>query len=199
MRYARLTAHLALAAAVVGLVWLATQGPVVSASPHSDRGCDSCHVPHNAYDEANFPGERSVPLWNPTRYDETLTYNYDSDGMLADDVGPIAGASMLCMSCHDGGVGPVDDIHLEDSHPVSFTYDTSLYTAAEGALVDPATLERGVLSVGPSGNRDQLQCTSCHEVHDGFAQAPYLRWTYTGEGQYSNPTSSDFCRNCHVK
>jgi len=173
------------------VVLLTCLGDAQAILPHSSWGCAWCHVPHNAMDE------QDVPLWAPYRDSTTLTDYYSSPSMDA-SVGPVDGASKLCMSCHDGAYVPDSlTIHsLSGIHPVSFVYDTTL-AAADGELVDPTTLESGVLDVN-----SKMQCTSCHDVHTTYVARPFLRWPYDNTVDDSGiPTLNNvaFCRKCHLK
>lgn len=180
----------ALGVGLVGVMWVASSAP--NAQAHPEYGCESCHVPHNAFDEDG------VPLWNPDHSTQTLSGQYSSPTLDA-DVGVIDGASKLCLSCHDGTYEHVDADHtiasLENSHPVSFVYDQTLATT-DGELVDPTTLDADILDVN-----SKMQCTSCHDVHATFVAAPNLRWVYENEfganGVIFN--NAPFCRNCHNK
>ncbi len=185
--------------------------PTVTA--HPDRGCSGCHVPHGG------DGDNStVPLWNPQHTTTTLTggYSNPNNTFNATITGP-TGSSKLCLSCHDGSYAPVHADHrfdgaagslgtLTNSHPISFAYDAAL-AAADGELVDPSTLPADVLD----GNQ-QMQCTSCHEVHNTASRqkTANLRWAYPVDTGDPATTVSDtyvngqgltyvFCTKCHVK
>ncbi len=165
---------------------------------HSDQSCHQCHVPHGAAGD-----NTQVPLWNPGRTSTTLTSHYSSPSLNA-TVGAPDGASALCLSCHDGSYpmsadfafGSGQNFHqgsLENSHPVSFVFDTAL-AEADGALVDPTTLERDVLD-----GQGKLQCTSCHDVHtQAVDRGKMLRWS-TYDPAAGDAASSGFCRHCHLK
>jgi hypothetical protein len=166
---------------------------VILDSPHdfSAQGfaagqiCVVCHAPHNVALPV-IP-----PLWNHEV--STATYlPYQSPTLDATDVDQPSGSSLLCLSCHDGTVaidsfggatgtnfvsGPaLLGTDLTNDHPISFTYDTDL-SSTDGGLFDPATTE---VTIG-SGDftrtgtitavmlqADQLQCASCHDVHNDF-------------------------------
>ncbi len=171
-------------AAMVSLIASVPAGAV----SHADMGCSVCHVPHNA-------GDVVVPIWNPERMSTTLSDFYASDSMDA-EVGPVDGASKLCLSCHDGSqVGPEHTItSLQSLHPVSFIYDAAV-AAADGGLVDPSSLAPGVLD-----RNQKMQCTSCHDMHATAVGMNYLRWAYDGnDGQDAMLTNSAFCRQCHLQ
>lgn len=212
------TVNLGLMAAVAVLLgWSATAYNAQAA--HSDYSCASCHVPHTANSDVDG---KSVPLWNPDHKTTTLTGNYTSPTMDATTGAP-DGSSKLCLSCHDGSYGHVEDAHafssparssgemgtLETSHPISFSYAEAF--ATDGELEDPANLASDVLDAN-----GKMQCTSCHDVHataapavpsgnvddpatpdDESMQNYYLRWTYQTAG-YAPGSTSAFCRKCHV-
>lgn len=175
--------------------------------------CVVCHTPHNADTSVT-----AAPLWNHevtvaahTMYSSTT---FDGAGTIA---GGPTGASKLCLSCHDGTVAidsfggatgtstiqnpnAIFGTDLSNDHPISFTYDTALATA-DGALADPAVatvtigdatdFKNGTISdlMLPGG---ELQCNSCHDVHNKFAAAA------TKLLRISN-ANSDLCLTCHTK
>ncbi len=205
-----------LAVATAGLVSLAGANKAL-ASPHSDYGCVSCHVPHGSAGD-----QTQVPLWNPAQTSTSLTGYFNDKGGFShgETFGAPTGASVLCLSCHDGSYSHVTTDHtfgpsggmgaLTQTHPISFKYDATLYAAAiasDGSheLVDPSTLTRGILD----GN-GEMQCTSCHDPHSSEA-APIvnttdnsttdyrLRWTYDNINSTGSKTTAAFCRHCHVR
>ncbi|MDB6024359.1 MAG: doubled protein, partial [Verrucomicrobiales bacterium] len=116
--------------------------------------CSTCHQAHNT-DTAQL-----VPLWNHKT--STAAFTPYASPTLNATVGSPSGASLACLSCHDGtlavnegisgligGVsgGTIDpsaqigpDLHVV--HPISFTYDASL-AAADGGLEDPTSYKIG--------------------------------------------------------
>jgi predicted CXXCH cytochrome family protein len=147
-------------------------------------------------------------------------YTSPTDTLNATDIDTDqSGISGLCLSCHDGtialdafGPGPnrdpayagtatIDDAiaagstpfatwhnlgtDLSDMHPVGFTFDNAVFTA-DGELHDPSTL--GDFLYGP--NKDQVECSSCHDVHNGANEESLLRM--------SNAASA-LCLSCHDK
>lgn len=184
-----------------------------STSPFSGgQICIVCHAPHNVATPV-IP-----PLWNH----ETTTASYivyDSPTLDAGPLGQPSGSTLLCLSCHDGTVA-VDSFggatgsffltgdsnlgtDLSNDHPISFTYDTALATT-DGGLFDPSTTN---VTVGSgqftrSGTiqdvmlqADQLQCASCHDVHNDFVAGgiggdPLLLISIL---------SSELCLSCHNK
>lgn len=167
--------------------------------------CLPCHTPHNA----KVPPDDLVPLWNHDVTAAVFTLYSSPTGTL--DAGPLgqpAGVSKACLSCHDGTValdaygtnvpiptmiGGVYDLgtDLSNDHPISFTYDTALATA-DGELFDPATDPSGL--GGTIGNdllfAGQLECASCHDVHNTAAVASLL---------VKSNAASALCLTCHDK
>lgn len=163
--------------------------------------CLVCHTPHNSDVSVN-----NAPLWNHEITAATFT-TYSSATMEASSGQPDA-SSKLCLSCHDGTVavdnfgGETGGTHtiggqanigtdLNDDHPISITYDQNLATA-DGGLFDPTTTNSGL---GGTIDEDllidaQVQCASCHDVHNGSGVAKLLR--------ISN-AASVLCLTCHNK
>jgi predicted CXXCH cytochrome family protein len=161
--------------------------------------CIFCHAPHNA--------APSSPLWN--RRMPGATYIPYSSSTAKANAGQPTGASLMCLSCHDGTIALGDIISrsspigmsggittlpagspsmlgtdLSDDHPVSISYTTAL-AAANGELANPASLT-GRVRLDPNG---QLQCTSCHDPHDD---------TY-GKFLVMSNQGSALCQTCHTK
>jgi predicted CXXCH cytochrome family protein len=166
--------------------------------------CIVCHTPHNALSGVQ-------PLWNHDL--STATYTpYSSNTLTATDVAQPTAESKNCLACHDGtvalesfggngtgsGGGPLGagnpnnvGTDLSDDHPVSFTYDLALANA-DGGLADPTTVNSGL---GGTITEDMLfggemQCSSCHGVHNETGQANFLIMANT---------ASALCLTCHTK
>ena len=162
--------------------------------------CVVCHTPHNAQVVTD------APLWNHETTTSTFT-TYTSSTLDATISAP-DGSSKMCLSCHDGTVA-VDNYggvtsgtdfvtgnknlgtDLSNDHPVSFTYDAALATT-DGDLADPSTASSGL---GGTITADMLvggkvQCSSCHDVHDGSGLADLL---------VKNNNASALCLTCHTK
>lgn len=178
---------------------LSASGPGTVKATTESQMCVFCHAPHNA--------SPSAPLWNKRAPGSTYT-PYTSSTSLA-RAGQPTGASLACLSCHDGTIAlgellsrgatipmaggavgmPAGNSNLgtdlSDDHPVSFAYTSSLATAHGGELADPATLT-GKVRLDRSG---QLQCTACHDAHDD-ANGKFL--------VMSNQASA-LCQVCHTK
>ncbi|MDP1901518.1 MAG: cytochrome c3 family protein [Rubrivivax sp.] len=176
---------------------LSVSGPGTRKAAGESEICVFCHAPHNA--------SPSGQLWN--RRLPTSSYTPYTSSTLKGSPGQPNGASLLCLSCHDGTIALGEVLSraatipmlggtlsgdtllgtsLSDDHPVSFRFDAAL-RAARGELVDPSTL------VKPSKVRldanGQLQCTACHDAHDN-TNSKFL--------VVSNAASA-LCQTCHLK
>ena len=181
---------------------LSTSGTGTIKSPTEDEVCIFCHTPHNAKQQSYSP------LWN--RNDPGSTYTmYASSTIQYTASAPTRpdGASMMCLSCHDGTVAlgnvisrpsPISfgsmttlpagrsnlGTNLSDDHPISFTYDAGL-AALDGQLRTPTAITAPV-SLDAS---NKMQCTSCHDAHDN-TNTKFLIATTQG---------SALCYSCHDK
>ncbi len=176
---------------------LSVSGPGSVKAASESRICVFCHTPHNA--------SAAAPLWNRRQSGRTYI-PYSSTTAIASPGQP-TGASILCLSCHDGTIalgsvlseaadipmaGGITTLppgrtnlstDLSDDHPVSFTYSPAL--GGSGEYADPSTLT-GPVRLDKSG---QLQCTSCHDPHDDT-------W---GKFLVKSPRASALCVTCHNK
>lgn len=169
--------------------------------------CLPCHAPHN---NDNAAGE---VLWNHAITGAIFTL-YSSPTLDAGLVQP-TGISKFCLSCHDGTVAidsfggvsggtMIGDIevdanlgtNLNNDHPVSFIYDSSL-ASVDGGLFDPVTTASGMETGGEGGTIDEdmlfdgsLECASCHDVHNKYSQDSLLNVSNEGSG---------LCLICHDK
>jgi predicted CXXCH cytochrome family protein len=189
--------------AALALVPAASFGASIVGSAHDLSGaswntsgqiCITCHTPHNALTP------QLIPLWNHAATNATFTL-YESPSLDASPTQPV-GVSKACLSCHDGTVA-LDSYggatgtnliavgsarlgtDLSNDHPISFTWpttDTGLETPASGKV---GTLLLPLFGAGT----DQMECASCHAVHDP-QYGDFLR--------ASNATSA-LCLNCHLK
>ena len=176
--------------------------------------CINCHTPHSADTTV-----ATAPLWNHEVTAAVFT-PYSSPTMDSGPAGQPGGTSKLCLSCHDGTVAvdsfggntgtnfisPGDPEYigtdLSDDHPISITYDSALAVIDPG-LLDPATT---TVTIGQGGDKtrtgtvsnlllpaDQVQCSSCHDVHNNFVppgQPDLLVVT---------KDNSSICFTCHNK
>lgn len=160
--------------------------------------CVFCHAPHNS--------RPNGPLWN--RRDPGSTYTPYTSSTALGGAGQPTGASLLCLSCHDGTIAlgevmsransitmtggvtkmPAGNSNLgtdlSDDHPVSFVYNASL-VSRRGELADPATLT-GKVKLDSGGN---MQCTSCHDPHNNS----------NGRFLVASNSASALCQTCHTK
>ena len=181
---------------------------VGSAHDFSGRGwnttgelCIVCHTPHHADVSVS-----DAPLWNHEV--TTATYTLYSSPSLDATMKQPGSSSKLCLSCHDGTVA-VDNFgdqtggthfitgnalvgtDLNNDHPISFVYDAAL-ASADGGLYDPTNTNSGL---GGTISDDmlidnQVQCASCHDVHNGSGVANLLR---------KSNAASALCLTCHNK
>ena len=176
---------------------LSVSGPGAVKATSEDEICVFCHSPHNSSPRA--------PLWN--RNDPGATYTLYSSSTLEASPGQPDGASLLCLSCHDGTIALGDVLSrtspisfgsgittmpsgdknlttdLSDDHPVSFVYNSSL-ASADGELADPTGLSGPVKL-----ENGKVQCTSCHDPHNNDL----------GDFLVASTRNSDLCLYCHQK
>ena len=177
---------------------LSVSGPGVVKAAAETQSCLFCHAPHNASPIA--------PLWNRSNPGTSYT-PYTSSTSLSRPGQP-TGASLYCLSCHDGTIALGDVLSrgarigmaggvttmpagnsnlgadLSDDHPISFAYTATL-AATRGELANPATLT-GKVKLDAGG---QLQCTSCHDPHDDT----------NGKFLVVPNQASALCQTCHLK
>lgn len=198
--------------------------------------CSVCHTPHNADATAG-------PLWSHSSSGHTFTmYSASSPGSqlkaTMDSATMPNAASLACLTCHDGTVayntfGGVGNLqthspsliisnsanvapsgNLTHSHPISFTYNSSLVTLdkylrdpsanvltpANGNFIAPGT-SISINAVLLGGN-NKVECTSCHDVHNQIG-TPYDALSNPNllkiNGVDGNGVGSLLCRSCHNK
>lgn len=135
--------------------------------------------------------------------------------ILANQPGPV---SKLCLSCHDGSVavneygfapgditssgvrkGDVPVLMNEDyvigwggdlsnHHPIGFDYQAVAVTDDEIADIDTVI---GNYQIGDLLWAGQMECTTCHDVHNSKNTGKKLLWVSDKE--------SAFCLTCHLK
>ena len=203
-------AALFFAAALVVLTQTASatikgSGHDFSALDPMQRLCIFCHVPHNA-DTA----VADAPLWNHTV--TTKIYQLYNSPTMDATVDQPAGVSKLCLSCHDGtiavdsyggqsgiiflgGDAAVGADDLLNDHPISFTYDDAL-ASQDGELFSPSLSPSGL---GRTISSDllfggQMECSSCHDVHNGPAAA-----AVNDHLLVITQAQSQLCLTCHDK
>lgn len=169
----------------------------------SDNGqiCVYCHTPHNALQD---PLKAVPPLWNKDF--TTATFQIYASSTIDNPSGQPEGVSLACLSCHDGtlaldaminppnGFLPTGDkmtpgghllgTDLSNDHPISIGYSLS----SDPAFVDPSLVDLPLFA-GTFDTSNQVECASCHNVHDDQID-PFLRKSNTG---------SQLCLTCHIK
>lgn len=199
---------IALTLALIAVACLATDAMAGS----SKYGCSSCHAAHQAGDPTD-PAAYGVPLWSNVQLDDANIPTYDlytgsaKFQSLGITMGQPDGPSKLCLGCHDGtydriGEGSMFTFAdaLARSHPISFVYDTVLFTAAggdDGTLYDPAIKPTGLTANGTIATdmldtKGKVQCTSCHEVHNNAV-------TVGENGHMRFSSNTTLCKTCHNK
>ena len=178
--------------AITVVCWSASS---VFAASHSDNGCYTCHVPHNAASPTTNWG---VPLWNPATTSAGTTFTlYSSptfNANLAAGGSAITqpnGPSQLCLGCHDGSfTGSMNGVtlasvpafnfgsDLSKTHPISFAYTPALAanTKIVGELNNPVTTSStlgGTIDTDLLDQNHNVQCTSCHDVHTSAINQTY--------------------------
>jgi predicted CXXCH cytochrome family protein len=194
---------------LVGILLLAGSAMAqITGSAHDFSGngwaqnqiCITCHTPHNADTSV-----ANAPLWNHEV--TTATYTLYTSNTLDATLGQPNGVSKLCLSCHDGTVA-LDSFggttgstmisgnanlgtDLSDDHPISFDY--TAVAATDSGIYAETTAVTGITGVSTisdllSGNN--MECSSCHDVHNKYGNANLLVKANTG---------SQLCLTCHNK
>jgi predicted CXXCH cytochrome family protein len=151
-----------------------------SALSEKQEICVFCHTPHDANDSVT-----EAPLWN--RETSTKQFRLYNSPTLDAEVEQPSGTSKLCLSCHDGTVAidsyggnlggkqvrseaaiAGDALQLANDHPISFVYDDSL-AARDGELFPPSSAPSGLGKTIREDLlfNDRVECSSCHDVHNG--------------------------------
>ena len=150
----------ALAALATSKHNLSASGPGTVKAAGEAQVCIFCHAPHNS--------SPTAPLWN--RRTPGGSYVPYSSSTAKANAGQPTGASLLCLSCHDGTIALGDVLNrastitmaggvttmpagsasnlgtdLSGDHPVSIPYTAAL-AATRGELVAPSTLTGRVIS-----------------------------------------------------
>jgi predicted CXXCH cytochrome family protein len=196
---------------LIALAWtFAAQAQDVAQSPHNlsasspnpvraaseNLVCEFCHAPH-----ATSP---VAALWN--RRQPAAGYIPYSSSTAVAQPGQPTGASLLCLSCHDGTIAlgelvsrpnqvamsggvstmpPGDGLtgtDLRHHHPISFEYSANL-ALQNGELAVPGSFDPR-LKLDANG---ELQCTTCHDAHDNRF----------GDFLVMPDVASQMCTECH--
>ncbi len=198
-----------LAAFLLGIVHLSSalagiEGSAHDFSPESwsmGEICLPCHTPHNSDTTVS-----SAALWNHAV--TTSTFEIYSSPTMDVTPGQPGGVSRLCLSCHDGTValdsfggnmgsifvsGDADlTTDLSDDHPVGMLWDHS--TVTPPARPDTCSICHNVSVPGvviselsfPEG---MVECSTCHDPHNGANEEHLLRITNA---------NSELCLHCHA-
>ena len=170
---------------------------------HKTLKCDECHVTHRPGMAAFQPNG----AWSTENLSDGLAtfklYSSRSFDALNTDIGQPDGASRLCLGCHDGSYPGVEGglrfgtSDLSRTHPVSFTYNSSLAARVRrNALNDPSTTASGLggtIAKDLLDDQGKLQCTSCHDVHGKGRIRKMLRFEF---GR-SSSSGDRLCVVCH--
>ncbi|UCG55984.1 MAG: cytochrome c3 family protein [Phycisphaerales bacterium] len=165
--------------------------------------CAPCHTPHDA--DISVAG---APLWNHELTTQIFNLYSSPTFNAGSSIGQPTGPSKLCLSCHDGtvaldnfggfvggttAISPLLSLgtDLSSSHPISFTYDSALVANDKG-LFDPATTASGLGDTIANDMlyQDNVECSSCHDVHSETGLAFLLVKSNAG---------SALCLTCHDK
>ncbi len=177
--------------------------------------CIFCHTPHNSVAPADMP----VPLWNRDNPAGTFTM-YSSPTMNMTVAGSPQGVSLACLSCHDGvtaydalkdvpfgwtpgsipntmraswAIGNAASASLTNDHPISVTYNVGTGPGMDPAFNAATSGKVGALPLY-GASADQVECASCHDVHNFGTSAggtrPFLR---------VSKDASAICTTCHIK
>jgi predicted CXXCH cytochrome family protein len=162
------------------------------------RICSFCHTPHQS--------GMGIALWNRRASGQNFVPYTSSTALAAP--GQPTGASLLCLSCHDGTIALGEVLNrsrpivmtggaikmppgrgltgtdLSHDHPVSFDYSAGL-AAQNGELKNPVTLSPEI-KLDKNG---ELQCTTCHDAHDNKF----------GKFLVRSNAGSQLCVQCHEK
>ena len=169
---------------------------------HENLKCDECHATH----KPDSVALQASGAWNTKNAEDALKtftlYSSPSFDALNTDIGQPDGTSKLCLGCHDGSYKGITGRlkfgagALSRTHPVSFTYDSSLaQRVSRNRLNDPSTTASGLggtIAKDMLDDRSKLQCTSCHDMHGNGTIPKMLRLKF---GQDSNVPLSRACHN----
>lgn len=187
-------------------------------STNQNQTCVFCHTPHNAqinkllWNRINNPVAANMKIY--TSYNTGAMRTALTQNALTSD-----SSSLLCLSCHSiatanitqvvtlSGTGNVAGTgtaqwssrtgnmsDLTNDHPVGISYAAAQGVATATGLVAPtgSTVVNGARTLRlfkANGGTTQLECASCHSVHDS-ANGKFLA---------INNAGSNLCTTCHVK
>jgi hypothetical protein len=172
--------------------------------------CIACHSSHNTNSSVIV-----APQWNHAL--SVQTYGLYSAPSIKATIAQPGERSKLCLSCHDGTVAVdsfggvtgskyISSAHnlgtgLNDDHPIGFLYDTALANL-DGTLFDPSTksvtigsggtIQTGTIASLLLYDGGQLECSSCHDVHNKYTVGTTGLMKVASNG-------SAICMACHKK
>ena len=185
---------------------LSAGGPGGVKAVLADRICEFCHISHSARTDA--------PMWS--RSESTAAYIPYSSTTAVAQPGQPTGASLLCLSCHDGTIAlgqilnrgtphsmaggrqtmppgrSLQGTDLSDDHPISFQFSSTL-AAQNGELAIPGSISpllpldgNGVIS---TGNSSWLKTT----------QNPIAPWSTESSTPRKASCAAAKCINCSFR
>lgn len=180
---------------------LSARGPGAVRAVDEDEVCIFCHASHQASAE--------TPLWN-LRGGGEVRVERSTGGPTGGE--EIDGASVLCMTCHEGSValGSVRNrnepirfqgvdrlerptqsgpLHGSGAHPVSRVMEARPRPQQNGTWLKDPSSARVQARLDPEG---EVQCTSCHDPHADI-------WYDAGVVPrfWLDPTVTETCERCH--
>jgi Zn-finger protein len=192
------------------------------------RVCAFCHTPHHASADTTV-GQIAdyLPLWSHKLTTQESYVPYNSATLNAQIVSPLAGPSLLCMSCHDGviavdqhyggtgsvaaklnsdgfngtavGLGDGVEADFSNDHPIGFAYDVA-QGADSGLRVKTSAL--GSKTIESQLTAGMMTCATCHDVHNKDNSVQTGNPIPTANGNYflmGDQKDSAFCLGCHIK
>jgi len=187
---------------VVACLLVVLAGSAAAGVGHRNLSCSDCHVAHRSAEA------EGGALWNASNSADGLPqfklYSSPSFDALGTDIRQPDGPSKICLGCHDGSYPQLSGKRavftansLSMTHPISFTYDSSLAARARnGSLNNPNSAMSGLggtIAQDLLDEKGKVQCTSCHDVHSGGKGENMLRYDYS----LSSPSGAQLCKVCH--
>jgi hypothetical protein len=209
---------------------MSTLGP--RGKTNTTQTCVFCHTPHAAIGSVTSEvalqpiASQLIPLWNHTTTLTTFTMYNTTNNPISSLQGvvdaTVSGASLACLSCHDGTLAVGAQSNLPNDI-ASYTYTdfaggmtagkivgtakmgtdltndhpisiTYAYGTVAGPLVDLELKNPTGFAGGVKLFANKVQCASCHDVHNWGTVAAGTRpfLSYT-------MTGSALCLQCHTK
>ncbi|WP_456381073.1 cytochrome c3 family protein [Thiolapillus sp.] len=172
--------------------------------------CTVCHTPHNA------TNADIAPLWGHTLSTASYqvyqsVYSAPRDTIFAQGaIHPPGPESLVCLSCHDGTValdsfgGNVGSSYisgtgligtdLRDDHPIGVewthqvVWENTTANCTKCHIDIPMPFDKMPLPFFKSTGAARMECSTCHDPHNGDSNEMLLRKTNAG---------SSLCLHCH--